>query len=207
MGAGLRRVVVCFVGVAVLVAAACAGDDDSSSGGGGGSGGGSAEGTYTFGINAELSGPIDGSAMVRGVNAYVEHVNANGGIDGHTIEVVELDNAGDQSRAAANTTQLVTADEVTAIFGHLLSANCTASTADRRALRDADGVPLGRRGEPLRLQPGARQLVGRAGVRGGRGGGRGNGRTAARVRLQRHAHEHRRCRSRSPTRWTRWAGR
>jgi branched-chain amino acid transport system substrate-binding protein len=133
MGAGQRRVVTCIVGVAVLVAAACAGDDDSSSGGGGGGGGegggGSAEGTYTFGINAELSGPIDGSAMVRGVNAYVEHVNANGGIDGHTIEVVELDNAGDQSRAAANTTQLVTADAVTAIFGHLLSANCTASTA------------------------------------------------------------------------------
>jgi len=134
MGAGQRRIVACIVGVAVLLAAACAGDDDDSSGGGGSrgggeGGGGSAEGTYKFGINAELSGPIDGSAMVRGVNAYVEHVNANGGIDGHMIEVVELDNAGDQSRAAANTTQLVTADEVTAIFGHLLSANCTASTA------------------------------------------------------------------------------
>jgi branched-chain amino acid transport system substrate-binding protein len=121
-----RGTLACLLGFA-LVAAACA-DDDTEAGGGGSGGGGFEEGTFTFAVNAELSGAIDGTPMERGVQAYANEVNAEGGIDGHEVEVVALDTAADQARAAANTTQLVTSGDVTAIFGHLLSANCTAST-------------------------------------------------------------------------------
>jgi len=125
-----RAAVACLLAGAVL-AAACGDDDDAASSGTSSEGDGSGgfeDGTYTFAVNAELSGPIDGTPMERGVQAYANEVNANGGINGHEVEVVALDTAADQARAAANTTQLVTGGDVTAIFGHLLSANCTAST-------------------------------------------------------------------------------
>jgi ABC-type branched-subunit amino acid transport system substrate-binding protein len=86
-------------------------------------------GTYKWGIDAELSGTLSfyGQSISDGVNAYVDQVNAGGGINGHKIEVTSLDNAGDQSRAAANATQLATVNQVNAIFGHTLSANCSAA--------------------------------------------------------------------------------
>jgi hypothetical protein len=107
----------------VAALAAC-----SSSGGpgGGSSDGGSSSGTYTWGINAELSGPLSfyGDGIVSGVKAYAETVNARGGINGHKINVVQLDNQGDQATSAANETQLATADKAVAIFGAVLSTDC-----------------------------------------------------------------------------------
>lgn len=90
----------------------------------------SASGTYKWGINAELSGTVSyyATGMQAGIEAYVDRVNASGGIDGHKIELVALDNAGDASRAATNATQLVTADKVNAMFGFVLSADCSAAT-------------------------------------------------------------------------------
>jgi ABC-type branched-subunit amino acid transport system substrate-binding protein len=86
-------------------------------------------GTYKWGIDAELSGTLAlyGQTISDGVNAYADQVNANGGINGHKIEVTSLDDAGDQSRAAANATQLATVNNVNAVFGHALSANCAAA--------------------------------------------------------------------------------
>ncbi|MEU5879174.1 ABC transporter substrate-binding protein [Spirillospora sp. NPDC047279] len=95
---------------------------------GGGSGG--ASGTeYNWGINAELSGATSayGKTLQQGIQAYVDEVNAAGGINGHKIKLTALDNGGEQSRAAANTTQLATARQVNAIFGNVLSANCSAA--------------------------------------------------------------------------------
>ncbi|HWH96920.1 MAG TPA: ABC transporter substrate-binding protein [Pseudolysinimonas sp.] len=85
---------------------------------------------YILGINAELSGPIAfyGTTIRDGVQAWADAVNADGGIDGHPIELVILDSAGDASRAATNTAQLATASEVSGIFGNSLSSACTAST-------------------------------------------------------------------------------
>ncbi|WP_370615284.1 ABC transporter substrate-binding protein [Mumia sp. Pv 4-285] len=110
------------VGTLALAASACGGD--------GGASGSSGDGTYTWGINAELSGVTAyyGEGMEVGIQAYLDEVNADGGINGHKIELVTLDNAADASRTATNTTQLATADEVNAIFGFVLSANCSAGT-------------------------------------------------------------------------------
>ncbi|MET0736597.1 MAG: ABC transporter substrate-binding protein [Microbacterium sp.] len=85
---------------------------------------------YQWGINAELSGNVSfyGKSLEAGIQAYVDEVNADGGIDGHPIELTALDNAGDAARSTTNATQLATADGVTAMFGFVLSANCSAAT-------------------------------------------------------------------------------
>lgn len=111
-------------GVLAVSLAACGGDDggdDSSAGG---------DGAYQWGINAELSGVTAyyGEGMEAGIQSYIDEVNADGGIDGHKIELTTLDNAADASRSATNTTQLATAEAVSAIFGFVLSANCSAAT-------------------------------------------------------------------------------
>lgn len=111
--------------LAALLVTAC-----SSGGGSDDSGGGEAEGPYVIGVNAELSGPLEfyGGTIADGVQAWADQVNAAGGIDGHEVEIVALDTAGDAARAATNTTQLATSNKVVGIIGHTLSANCSAST-------------------------------------------------------------------------------
>jgi ABC-type branched-subunit amino acid transport system substrate-binding protein len=106
---------------AVLALAACSNSKSPSPGDTGGS--------YNWGIDAELSGALSyyGASLGAGVQAYVDQANANGGVNGHQITLTQLDDAGDASRAAANATQLATANNVDAIFGHTLSANCSAA--------------------------------------------------------------------------------
>ncbi|SKB06192.1 ABC transporter substrate-binding protein [Aeromicrobium choanae] len=101
-------------------AAACGGGDDAAAG----------DDKHAWGINAELSGNVAfyGESLQAGVKAYVDQVNKDGGIDGHEIDLTSVDNAGDSSRSATNATQLITSDEVSAMFGFVLSANCSAAT-------------------------------------------------------------------------------
>lgn len=90
---------------------------------------GSSHAPYVWGINAELSGPVSfyGDQIAKGVTAYVNQVNAAGGINGRKIRLVQLDNAASESRAAANETQLVTADGAIAVFGSVLDPECDGS--------------------------------------------------------------------------------
>lgn len=114
--------VLACVGLAV---AACG---NSNKSGGGGSA--STKGPYNWGINAENSGELAyyGLSLTAGIKAYVAQVNAAGGINGHKINLTVLDNAGEQSEAATNATQLATSDNVDAMFGGILSADCSAAT-------------------------------------------------------------------------------
>jgi branched-chain amino acid transport system substrate-binding protein len=121
-GARQRLFRVLTVGVgAILALAACGTSNNNTTTDTGG--------TYKWGLDVELSGALSfyGQSIADGVKAYVEQVNASGGINGHQIELTSLDDAGDQSRAAANATQLATVNNVNAIFGHTLSANCAAA--------------------------------------------------------------------------------
>lgn len=106
-----------LAGTGALVLAAC------------GDSGGASGGEYNWGINAELSGATSayGRTLQQGVQAYVDEVNAGGGINGHKIKLTALDNGGEQSRAAANTTQLATARRASVVFGNVLSSNCSAA--------------------------------------------------------------------------------
>lgn len=115
-------------GALSLALAGCGSSNSSSTSSG--SSGGSSSGSYQWGINAELSGVVSyyGLGIQQGVKAYVDQVNAAGGINGHQIKLTALDNAADASRSAANMTQLATASKVNAVFGNALSADCSAET-------------------------------------------------------------------------------
>jgi branched-chain amino acid transport system substrate-binding protein len=111
-----------------LVLSAC-GSGSSGGSSNASSSSGSSGTPIEWGVDAELSGPLSfyGTTIAAGVKAYVDQVNAQGGINGHKINLTQLDNAGDQSRSAANATQLVTANKVQAIFGNTLSTDCAAA--------------------------------------------------------------------------------
>lgn len=114
-----RKILAITLGVLAIAATGCGGSSSSS---------GDAGGTYNWGINAEISGSLAfyGDSIRDGVKAYVDQVNAAGGIAGHKINLTILDNAGDSARAATNQTQLATSS-VDAIFGNTLSSNCAAA--------------------------------------------------------------------------------
>jgi branched-chain amino acid transport system substrate-binding protein len=126
------RISVRTLAVLACVALSVAACSSSGSSGGGGSPGSSSSkgGAYNWGINGENSGPLAyyGLSLTAGIKAYVDHVNAAGGINGHKIDLTVLDNAGEQSEAATNATQLATTTNVDAMFGGVLSSDCSAAT-------------------------------------------------------------------------------
>ncbi|MEA5027201.1 MAG: ABC transporter substrate-binding protein [Erysipelotrichaceae bacterium] len=88
-----------------------------------------AETTIKVGVNMELSGAVAsyGQAELNGIKLAIKQVNANGGVLGKQIELVEVDNTSAASEATSVTTRLVTQDEVVAILGPATSGAFKAS--------------------------------------------------------------------------------
>jgi len=105
--------------------------------GGSGSGGGS---QYKVGFNSDLSGKysLNGVGQRDGFKAYFDYVNAQGGINGHQVDVTYLDDASDLTRGTTNTTQLMTAKKVSAVGGYILSNVCGAAAV----LANKNRVPI-----------------------------------------------------------------
>lgn len=73
--------------------------------------------------------PVTGPAsslhtITRGIDAYIQHVNAQGGIHGRTIRLIVKDDAYDPSRTPELVRQLVEEDEVFGLVGGIGSATC-----------------------------------------------------------------------------------
>jgi branched-chain amino acid transport system substrate-binding protein len=120
-----------------LVAASLA----ACGGSGGGSGGSSANSDpYQVGFNSDLSGKyaLNGVGQRDGFKAYFDYINSKGGINGHKVNVTYLDDASDVTRGTANTTQLITANNVSAMGGYLLSNVCGAAAV----LANSHKVPI-----------------------------------------------------------------
>lgn len=79
---------------------------------------------YKIGVSGMFTGPISSyyAGQAEGIRVYFDAVNANGGIDGHPVEVTFRDNRGDPSVAAADAQAFVDSDVLT---GTLLSASNT----------------------------------------------------------------------------------
>ena len=102
--------------------AACNKTDDPANGDGeNGEQGGDTTPTETIkiGINYELSGGVAtyGQSSVAGIELAVKEINAAGGIDGKTVELVKYDNKSDASEAFTLATKLMTNDGVIAVLG------------------------------------------------------------------------------------------
>ena len=76
--------------------------------------------------------------VVAGAKAYVERVNASGGVLGRPLELVTLDDGGDAKRHVANLAMLVKQNRAVAIVNCLGERACLAAADATRELR----VPL-----------------------------------------------------------------
>ena len=72
-----------------------------------------------IGINMELSGDVAsyGQSTVNGIEMAIDEINAAGGINGQTVELVKYDNKSDAAEATTLATKLMTQDKVVAILG------------------------------------------------------------------------------------------
>lgn len=68
-----------------------------------------------------------GRAVQLGARAYLDKVNAAGGVHGRRIVLTTLDDAGNAAKAAENTALLVDRDNALAVFGGIEGGPCVAS--------------------------------------------------------------------------------
>lgn len=111
--------------------------------------GGPATGTpYKIGVLNTMSGDFGflGKDLVDTANMEIELINANGGVNGHPLELVVEDDAGDPAKAVAGFTKLADDPEILAIIGpvfpYLLPA--TQPLADEKQvtyITEGPGIP------------------------------------------------------------------
>jgi len=77
--------------------------------------------TIVVGQSAALTGPASmlGTEMARGMNAYFNQVNSRGGVNGHLIKLITLDDGYEPDRTVKNTRILINDDKVVALIGYV----------------------------------------------------------------------------------------
>jgi len=109
------------VGAAALAAVGCS----SSGSGSAAASGGSASSTITIGSIGTLTGvEASGYAAVQQTqDAWVSYTNAHGGIDGHKVNLIALDDGGSGPTALQDAKKLVEQDHVVAIVSAMSDAD------------------------------------------------------------------------------------
>lgn len=109
----VRFVAAALLAVGLLTLAACGGTTD------GGSADGAAGEPYRIGAVVSLTGTYAGLGVPakQAIELEVERMNAEGGIDGHPIEVVFEDDVTDAAKAQAAAVRLIEQEDVLAIIG------------------------------------------------------------------------------------------
>ena len=71
-----------------------------------------------IGQTADFSGPVAAGVKeaAAGARLYIDHVNANGGVNGEQITLVSMDDKFEPANAAANARELITKKHVVALF-------------------------------------------------------------------------------------------
>ena len=89
---------------------------------------GASKGDIVVGYTGDLSGTfsISGSGALKGIQAYFDQLNRDGGISGRKVKLVTLDDGGDPNKALANVQQLLTQSKVQAMLGVTVSGLCEA---------------------------------------------------------------------------------
>jgi branched-chain amino acid transport system substrate-binding protein len=92
-----------------------------------------------IGMSNALSGPASGlgTGLKAGATAYIDKVNAAGGVHGRKIKLISYDDGYEPERTAAMTRKLIEQDKVFALFGYV--GTPTSSAAVPSATRN--GVP------------------------------------------------------------------
>ena len=88
-----------------------------------------------LGQSAALSGPASmlGTEMARGLNAYFNQVNEHGGVNGHLIKLITLDDGYEPERTIKNTQTLINEDKAVALIGYVGTPTSVAVLKDVKA--------------------------------------------------------------------------
>ncbi len=101
---------------------------------------GAAQDAYVVGVSAAMTGPsaVNYAPVVEGLQAYLEHLNAKGGINGKPVRLIVQDDQAEPSRAAANAKKLIAQDKVLVLINASLSSTYAPMVAESKRA----GVPL-----------------------------------------------------------------
>ena len=121
-----------FLAAAGVVAAAgvltaCGGSSSTAASAAGSTAAAASGDTIKVGVMGPLSGNVSvyGQAVVNGATLYLKQVNANGGINGKQVKVLEYDDKGDGVEAV-NAYNLACDNGITAVFGATLTGTTIA---------------------------------------------------------------------------------
>ncbi len=91
-----------------------------------------AEDAYKVGISAAVTGRGSSTyaPVVEAMRIYFDEVNANGGVNGHPVELIVEDNQAEPSKAAATAKKLINQDEVVLLVNTSLSSTYAPMVAD-----------------------------------------------------------------------------
>jgi ABC-type branched-subunit amino acid transport system substrate-binding protein len=94
----------------------------------------SAQDAWVIGVSAAMTGPAAATyaPVVESMKAYLEHLNAKGGIRGKPVKLVVLDDSAQPSRAAANAKRLLTEDKVVLLMNSSLSSTYAPMVAEAK---------------------------------------------------------------------------
>ena len=93
-----------------------------------------AQDAWVIGVSAAMTGPAAATyaPVVESMKAYLEHVNAKGGIRGKPVKLVVLDDSAQPSRAAANAKRLLTEDKIVLLMNSSLSSTYAPMVAEAK---------------------------------------------------------------------------
>jgi branched-chain amino acid transport system substrate-binding protein len=116
-----RTIAALAVAGSMVLLAACGGGEPSTASG-------DANAPYRVGLLLGLTGGAAalGVPEQKAAHAYVERVNANGGINGRQLELVTVDSRSDESTAVSSMRKLATQDHVIAVVGPSTSGESVA---------------------------------------------------------------------------------
>ena len=99
-----------------------------------------AQDAYVIGVSAAMTGPAAGTyaPTVEAMKAYLEHVNAKGGINGRQVRVIVADDSAEPSKGAANAKKLIAQDKVLILVNASLSSTFAPMVSEAKRA----GVPL-----------------------------------------------------------------
>jgi len=100
---------------------------------------GAAQDAYVIGVTAGMTGPAAATyaPVIDAMKAYLDHVNAKGGINGRQVRLIITDDAGEPSRAGANAKRLISEKALMVVNSSLSSTFAPILAETKRA-----GIPL-----------------------------------------------------------------
>jgi len=83
-----------------------------------------AQEAYTIGATAAMTGPAAGTQapVMAALRVYINALNARGGVNGHPVKLILLDDQAEPSKAAANAAQLIEQEKVILFINSSLSS-------------------------------------------------------------------------------------